>query len=384
MKLYLPNHEGGNAVTLTLLGLAVAIFAGVVVLYFIGRSTPQPIYMPEPVAEKTQEEEVTKEPDPREGWRVYNNEMYDFHLEYPEGWAVATGTLETGDPVVTVYPAMLESTSSVYSHQDQATHVSVYPNGVATEGIAGEMESSDIIITIPGASAKDYLLRGGKVWATRVQFDKVPESWNAAGFVFARTYVEEEELFYMRGDTEIYQEQFDPVTGDHIERSGFIDVKVRAVQEEILRGFAFGQYIEEVDVPDEEQATTTATTTEEVPTLDAALLIQVETPLDGVLVESPLLVRGEARGQWYFEGDFPVRLEAADGTALAEVPAPAQDEWMTEEFVPFEVSIVFDPGTATSGQLVLVRDNPSGLPENDAELVIPLYFVDPELSLEGE
>jgi len=44
---------------------------------------------------------------------------------------------------------------------------------------------------------------------------------------------------------------------------------------------------------------------------------------------------------------------------------------MTEEFVPFEATLVFNPVRgSTVGTLVLQKDNPSGLPENDNQLTI--------------
>jgi hypothetical protein len=95
--------------------------------------------------------------------------------------------------------------------------------------------------------------------------------------------------------------------------------------------------------------------------------IRVASPTPDEIVASPLVVRGEARGPWYFEASFPVRLLDARGNVLAEAPAQAQEEWMTTELVPFEAVLEFaTPGTDT-GTLVLERANASGLPEHDDE-----------------
>jgi hypothetical protein len=102
--------------------------------------------------------------------------------------------------------------------------------------------------------------------------------------------------------------------------------------------------------------------------------ITVTAPKPGAVVSSPLMVEGEARGTWYFEASFPVRLVTDSGEVLAQLPATALDDWMTEDFVPFTVSIVFAPTQATSGKLILSRDNPSGLPEHDASVEIPVLF----------
>lgn len=103
-------------------------------------------------------------------------------------------------------------------------------------------------------------------------------------------------------------------------------------------------------------------------------LIQVGAPQSNALVTSPLVVTGRARGPWYFEASFPVRLFDANGRELAVTPAQAQGEWMTENFVPFRATLTFSPPATLTGTLVLHNDNPSGLPENDKEIRIPVRF----------
>jgi hypothetical protein len=105
-------------------------------------------------------------------------------------------------------------------------------------------------------------------------------------------------------------------------------------------------------------------------------LIELYEPLPGDTVRSPITVRGRARGQWYFEGDFPVVLTDWDGRIIATVPAQAQGEWMTTDWVPFEATVEFDADTSVSdrGSLILQKDNPSGLPEHDDALEITVFF----------
>jgi hypothetical protein len=67
----------------------------------------------------------------------------------------------------------------------------------------------------------------------------------------------------------------------------------------------------------------------------------VTSPREGATVMSPFTVSSEARGGWYSEGSFPVRLEDASGRVLAEVPAQAQGEWMTADTVPFLAELTF-------------------------------------------
>jgi len=103
-------------------------------------------------------------------------------------------------------------------------------------------------------------------------------------------------------------------------------------------------------------------------------LIKIISPQPNAIIESPLAIRGEARGFWYFEASFPVKLLGANGRELAVKPIQARGEWMTESFVPFEAELIFTAPTGECGELVLERDNPSGLPENAAEVRIPVCF----------
>lgn len=122
--------------------------------------------------------------------------------------------------------------------------------------------------------------------------------------------------------------------------------------------------------------------------LDASRLLQVwpqgncssdrvivQEPLPGATISSPLVVRGQARGNWFFEGDFPLRLLDREGQVLAQGYATAQGEWMTGDLVPFEGTLVFvRPPTARTGLLVLEKDNPSERRELDDALELPVSF----------
>ncbi|MDD5109827.1 MAG: Gmad2 immunoglobulin-like domain-containing protein [Patescibacteria group bacterium] len=103
-------------------------------------------------------------------------------------------------------------------------------------------------------------------------------------------------------------------------------------------------------------------------------LIYVDSPKPNAIVQSPLMVTGAARGNWYFEASFPVKLLDANGNVLVQTPAQAQSDWMTTEFVPFSVKLTFEAPTTTTGTLVLQKDNPSGLPQYDNALRVPIRF----------
>lgn len=92
------------------------------------------------------------------------------------------------------------------------------------------------------------------------------------------------------------------------------------------------------------------------------------------IIESPLVLQGRARGYWFFEADFPVKLLDANGNLMAMAVASAQAGWMTEEFVPFEVKLEFDVPDKKRGEIVFEKDNPSGLAEHADELRVPVRF----------
>ncbi len=102
--------------------------------------------------------------------------------------------------------------------------------------------------------------------------------------------------------------------------------------------------------------------------------IVVDAPKMGATVTNPLTVTGKARGGWYFEASFPVKLLDALGKEIAAAPAQAQGEWMTEDFVPFVATLAFSVPTAQYGTLVLMKDNPSGLPENDEQIEVSVWL----------
>ena len=103
-------------------------------------------------------------------------------------------------------------------------------------------------------------------------------------------------------------------------------------------------------------------------------IIQVDNLPDNMLIQSPLTVTGKARGTWYFEASFPIELRDGNDVLLAQTPAQAQGDWMTINSVPFSATLTFTTPTTTQGTLILRKDNPSGEPQDDDQLVIPVTF----------
>lgn len=103
-------------------------------------------------------------------------------------------------------------------------------------------------------------------------------------------------------------------------------------------------------------------------------MIVIENPRPNQTIESPLMLKGRARGMYFFEGSFPVTLVDAQGNVLAEGFVTADGEWMTEDFVPFSGELTFEG--QGDGKLLLRRNNPAPeeAPQNNATLEVPVSF----------
>jgi hypothetical protein len=106
-------------------------------------------------------------------------------------------------------------------------------------------------------------------------------------------------------------------------------------------------------------------------------LIRIEYPRPNQAIISPIVIKGKARGNWFFEASFPVLLKDWNGNVIAQGIAQAKGDWMTTEFVPFEATLNFKLDKTSygkSGFLILRKDNPSGLIQNDDALNVPVKF----------
>ncbi|MDB5260208.1 MAG: hypothetical protein JWN37_439 [Candidatus Nomurabacteria bacterium] len=132
---------------------------------------------------------------------------------------------------------------------------------------------------------------------------------------------------------------------------------------------------QQVSTPIETAITTATSSTPTTSTsTDKSNLIKVDNITVSQIVTSPLTIKGQARGTWYFEASFPVELMDGNGKQITMKPAQAQGEWMTTDFVPFTVTLTFSKPTTATGTLILHKDNPSGDPSRDDSLRIPVRF----------
>lgn len=102
--------------------------------------------------------------------------------------------------------------------------------------------------------------------------------------------------------------------------------------------------------------------------------IEVFTPNSNETVKSPIKIEGRARGLWFFEGSFPIKLLDGNGKEIVTVVAQAQGDWMTENFVNFKATVEFGKPQTEKGVIVFEKDNPSGLPQNADKFRVPVVF----------
>ncbi|MFH0955766.1 MAG: GerMN domain-containing protein [Candidatus Falkowbacteria bacterium] len=102
--------------------------------------------------------------------------------------------------------------------------------------------------------------------------------------------------------------------------------------------------------------------------------ISVATPQPNQIVSSPLIVEGQALGNWFFEASFPIEIIDKQGKLLGQSYVQAQSDWMTENLVPFKGEINYQAMSTTTGKLVFKNDNSSGLPQYEKKFEIPVII----------
>lgn len=102
--------------------------------------------------------------------------------------------------------------------------------------------------------------------------------------------------------------------------------------------------------------------------------IIITSPLPNQLVSSPLTISGKAVGNWFFEAVAPVKLVDGNGNILSQGQIGAQGDWQTNDFVPFIGELTYSTPNTNTGQLIFNNDNPSGLPQNNQQFILPIRF----------
>lgn len=108
-------------------------------------------------------------------------------------------------------------------------------------------------------------------------------------------------------------------------------------------------------------------------TSEKGVKILIDMPTKNQSVSVPFDVSGQVPGNWSFEASFPVELLDKNGNSLTSIPAHLTGDWMTTDLVPFTVTFdTTDLDYVGKATLVLHKDNPSGLSENDDSVTLDI------------
>lgn len=99
----------------------------------------------------------------------------------------------------------------------------------------------------------------------------------------------------------------------------------------------------------------------------------INSPIKNESVTSPFVVMGQVPGSWSFEGSFQIELLDKNGKRLEAKTVQLIGEWTTEEFVLFDATLKYS-GYSGDATVILHKDNPSGLTENDDSVSIDVVL----------
>lgn len=108
--------------------------------------------------------------------------------------------------------------------------------------------------------------------------------------------------------------------------------------------------------------------------------IVVSSPLpESTVGASPIVVKGRAVGNWFFEASAPVDVVNWNGLIIGQgfVTVDQGYDWMTTDMVPFTGTISYDAtqlGPYKYGWIIMKKDNPSGEPQFDDSLEFKILF----------
>lgn len=231
MNKYQNPQSGMSTVGSLFLVIVLLLIAGALYGYGVSMQTdgPEMDDMPDEVATSTME--------------AFNSNQYDFSLDYPAGdWSVSSDLSFPASPKFNFYikPAGVPLDLPL-DHFANVSHVSVYPQGIPTEGVFGETRPLDFD---PGMAVTDdsrmHVLADGTPFAAYIQPANPPESWNDSGFIWMRLRIDDLVTECLREGEEVDEMECDPLTSDdQIIRFGSVDQSLWPVAQDIVRSLNF-------------------------------------------------------------------------------------------------------------------------------------------------
>ena len=173
-------------------------------------------------------------------WQTYENNEYNFSLEIPVDWLVFED-LSGPNIKFNFYPKNVMN-EPPFTHFSENQHLSVYPNGIATEGIHGQNEITltDEYVKIDEINKiTNYILNNEEVWAQMITFSMTPDRWKEWGFIWHRfNIINYNESCFSEGEpVSVYD--CNVFTGDEIRRFGEVSESSKKINQRILQSFKF-------------------------------------------------------------------------------------------------------------------------------------------------
>lgn len=347
--------------------LLYCLFFSIILLLSCQESKPeQEYYVVEKYRVDTNNVQKSSRKASRPGFKYYKNATFNLALEYPKDWNVHESNPDDTIQVINLFPIQ-----DTYSHRfpiilnlnTQLPHVSFYPNGlekVSFMGLSRPLKGFEkdlpIFFNINKEESSVFLLENLQVYGYLIKPSIPPPGWSKDGFIFVKIAVDG---FYftclnLNSGIEKPLEDCNPSEGDKLRKYGNLNASSKKAILDIMSSLHF--YEDESD-----------------PVLIAEL-INITAPKPFQEVNTPLTVSGAALSSWYNNSEFQVVLADADYQILASNNAKAKQKDSTEEFIPFDVTLDFKYPIHDRGYLILKRANPSGRPEKDRSVVIPVSF----------
>lgn len=130
------------------------------------------------------------------------------------------------------------------------------------------------------------------------------------------------------------------------------------------------------------QATTTMLTTQPALATPSPGSASSTAPLDTqVVVASPaqdatvphtFTITGSAPNQWFYEAVFPIQVRDPNDNLIGTSQGQAQGDWTQPGIIGFTSQMKIDASYEGPANLIVLKDNPSGLPQNIDSVTIPI------------
>src|SRR3989344_390723 len=175
-----------------------------------------------------------------QNWRTFKSAKFGFEIKYPLSWRVAAYENDLIAPKFNFYPAKT-SKQPPFDHFSEVANVSVFPDGIPTEGVFGETENDDFETGVALERTTRFILQSGETWAVFAvpKISLKPESWSEAGFIWVRADISGLTTVCSRDGEYISLVECDPFEGDRIERAGNVDDYQWELIKAIMKTFRF-------------------------------------------------------------------------------------------------------------------------------------------------